>query len=60
MFFRATKKPLVTMAYMLSGDQQVAQDLTQEAFLRTWSRWNRISKYDGTWIAGRDGSFSCE
>lgn len=46
MFFRATMKPLVTMAYMLSGDQQVAQDLTQEAFLRTWSRWNRISKYD--------------
>jgi RNA polymerase sigma-70 factor (ECF subfamily) len=34
------------MAYMLSGDLQVAQDLTQEAFLRTWSRWPRIGKYD--------------
>jgi RNA polymerase sigma-70 factor (ECF subfamily) len=45
-FFRTTKKPLVTMAYLLSGDQEVAQDLTQEAFLRAWSRWNRISKYD--------------
>jgi RNA polymerase sigma-70 factor, ECF subfamily len=45
-FFRAAKKPLVGMAYLLSGDLQVAQDLTQEAFLRTWSRWSRISKYD--------------
>jgi RNA polymerase sigma-70 factor, ECF subfamily len=45
-FFRTAKTPLVTMAYLLSGDMQVAQDLTQEAFLRTWSRWPRISKYD--------------
>lgn len=45
-FFREAKKPLVSMAYLLSGDLQVAQDLTQEAFLRTWSRWSRISTYD--------------
>lgn len=45
-FFRVAKAPLVSMAYLLSGDLQVAQDLTQEAFLRTWSRWPRISKYD--------------
>ncbi len=34
------------MAYLLTGDRQTAQDLTQEAFLRAWSRWARISKYD--------------
>jgi RNA polymerase sigma-70 factor (ECF subfamily) len=45
-FFRTAKNPLVTMAYLLSGDQEVAQDLTQEAFLRAWSRWSRISKYE--------------
>ena len=45
-FFRAAKQPLVTMAYLLTGDLQAAQDLTQEAFLRTWSRWTRINKYD--------------
>jgi RNA polymerase sigma-70 factor, ECF subfamily len=45
-FFRTAKTPLVSMAYLLSGDLQVAQDLTQEAFLRTWSRWSRISTYD--------------
>jgi RNA polymerase sigma-70 factor, ECF subfamily len=45
-FFRTAKQPLVSMAYVLTGDIQVAQDLTQEAFLRTWSRWHRISHYD--------------
>jgi RNA polymerase sigma-70 factor (ECF subfamily) len=45
-YFRGSKQPLLSMAYLLTGDMQMAQDLTQEAFLRTWSRWNRISKYD--------------
>jgi RNA polymerase sigma-70 factor (ECF subfamily) len=45
-FFRTAKTPLVSMAYLLSGDLQVAQDLTQEALLRTWSRWPRIRRYD--------------
>jgi RNA polymerase sigma-70 factor (ECF subfamily) len=45
-FFRTAKVPLVSMAYLLSGDLQVAQDLTQEALLRTWSRWPRIRRYD--------------
>jgi RNA polymerase sigma-70 factor, ECF subfamily len=45
-YFRSSKQPLVSMAYLLTGDLQAAQDLTQEAYLRTWSRWGRISKYD--------------
>ena len=45
-YFRSSKQPLVSMAYLLTGDMQMAQDLTQEAFLRTWARWNRIRKYD--------------
>jgi RNA polymerase sigma-70 factor, ECF subfamily len=45
-FFRAAKTPLVSMAYLLCGDLQAAQDLTQEALLRTWSRWPRVRKYD--------------
>jgi RNA polymerase sigma-70 factor, ECF subfamily len=45
-FFRTAKSPLVNMAYLLSGDLQAAQDLTQEALLRTWSRWPRIRNYD--------------
>lgn len=45
-FFRTAKTPLVSMAYLLCGDLQTAQDLTQEALLRTWSRWPRIRGYD--------------
>jgi RNA polymerase sigma-70 factor (ECF subfamily) len=45
-YFRTAMQSLIGMAYLLTGDLQVAQDLTQEAFLRTWSRWHRISKYD--------------
>jgi hypothetical protein len=36
-FFREAKKPLVAMAYLLTGDLAAAQDLTQEALLRTWA-----------------------
>jgi RNA polymerase sigma-70 factor, ECF subfamily len=45
-FFRRTRQPLVAMAYLLTGDLQTAQELTQEALLRTWSRWARIRGYD--------------
>jgi RNA polymerase sigma-70 factor, ECF subfamily len=45
-FFRGSKRPLLAMAFVLTGDLAAAQDLTQEALLRTWMRWSRISKYD--------------
>ena len=45
-YFRSARQPLVAMAYVMTGDLQVAQDLTQEAFLRTWSRWRHVSRYD--------------
>lgn len=45
-FFRRSRQPLLAMAFLLTGELQTAQDLTQEAFLRAWSRWTRISKYD--------------
>lgn len=45
-FFRNSKRPLVSMAYVLTGDLQVAQDLTQEALLRAWSRRGRVRTYD--------------
>ena len=45
-FFRSMKTPLLAMAYVLTGSLPTAQDLTQEALLRTWTRWSRIEKYD--------------
>jgi RNA polymerase sigma-70 factor (ECF subfamily) len=45
-FFRESKRPLLAMAFVLTGDLPAAQDLNQEALLRTWVRWPRIAKYD--------------
>lgn len=45
-FFRSSKKPLVAMAFLLIGNLSTAQDLTQEAFLRTWAHWSRVQAYD--------------
>jgi RNA polymerase sigma-70 factor, ECF subfamily len=45
-FFRTSKKPLVAMAFLLTGNLSTAQDLTQEAFLRTWTHWSRVRTYD--------------
>lgn len=34
---------LIRFAYLLSGDQQIAQDLAQEALARVHTRWRRLS-----------------
>jgi RNA polymerase sigma-70 factor (ECF subfamily) len=34
------------MAFVLTGDLATAQDLTQEALLRTWAHWSRVVTYD--------------
>lgn len=50
--YRAQYGNVVAMAYALTGDLAEAQDLTQEAFCRTWQRWGRIASYDDplAWI----------
>jgi RNA polymerase sigma-70 factor (ECF subfamily) len=45
-FFRSSSHRILTQAYLLTGSSVVAQDLTQEAFLRTWIHWPRISKFE--------------
>lgn len=37
---------LFAQAYVLTGDREAAKDLTQEALLRAWRRWDRIAGYD--------------
>jgi RNA polymerase sigma-70 factor (ECF subfamily) len=41
--FEATGRSLLAQAYLLTGDRQEAQDLVQEAFLRAWRDWRRVS-----------------
>lgn len=45
-FFTATSPSLVGQAYVLTGNLQEAQDLVQEAMLRAWREWPKVSHYD--------------
>jgi RNA polymerase sigma-70 factor (ECF subfamily) len=45
-FFAANRGPLVNLAFGLTGDLQVAQELAQEALVRSWVHWRRIGDYD--------------
>jgi RNA polymerase sigma-70 factor (ECF subfamily) len=45
-FFKASWGGLFGQAYVLTGNQELAQDLTQEALLRAWKHWDRIGGFD--------------
>ena len=44
-FYRTTRHRIVTVLYALGGDLTEAQDAAQEAYVRAWQRWPRISAY---------------
>lgn len=50
--FRADHRAIVAIAWALTGRQAVAEELTQEAFLKAHQRWRRIGRYDnpGAWV----------
>ncbi len=50
--YEAERLPLLRLAFALTGHWAVAEDLTQEAFLRLHQRWARVSRYDrpGAWL----------
>ena len=51
--FYATEYPAVVgLAYALSGNRWVAEDLAQEAFLAAHRDWDRIAAYEqpGSWV----------
>ena len=45
-------RPIAAQLSMYLGDLDEARDLTQEAFVRAWQRWDRISRYEepAAWI----------
>jgi RNA polymerase sigma-70 factor (ECF subfamily) len=45
-FFERAAPSLVAMAYTLTGDHAAAQDLAQEALIRTWGRWATVGQFD--------------
>ena len=44
--YRSCRDRLVTQLVALTGDRAEALDLVQEAFVRAWMRWDRISNYE--------------
>lgn len=45
-FFREQLRPLVALAYGLSGNRAIAEDLAQEALLAAYRSWDRVSELD--------------
>jgi RNA polymerase sigma-70 factor (sigma-E family) len=50
--FRDEYPSVVRTAYLILGDREAAEDVAQEAFVRLYARWRRISRYDrpGAWV----------
>jgi RNA polymerase sigma-70 factor, ECF subfamily len=51
-FYRKEFAAVVGLAYVLSGNRWVAEDLAQEAFLVAHREWERVGAYEdpGTWV----------
>ena len=45
-FFKLCAGRLYGQAYVLTGSREAAQDLTQEALIRTWKRWHQVSGFE--------------
>ncbi|HET6212012.1 MAG TPA: sigma factor, partial [Micromonosporaceae bacterium] len=45
-FYRAHYRGVVAQLYAYTSDLGEAQEATQEAFVRAWTRWDSIAEYD--------------
>lgn len=45
-FVEARERALQRMAWLLTGDRGIAEDLVQTALVRTWPKWERIRRRD--------------
>jgi len=51
-FFSREREAVLGLAFALTGDRGIAEDVVQEAFLEAFRRWDRIARYDkpGAWL----------
>jgi len=45
-FFTSHHREFGRLAYLLSGDQDAAEDITAEAFAQAWGCWEQVSRAD--------------
>jgi RNA polymerase sigma-70 factor, ECF subfamily len=50
--FAAEYRPVMRTVYLLVHDLDAAEDVTQEAFIRLYVHWSKVSRYDrpGAWV----------
>lgn len=51
-FYAATWSRTLAVTYALTGDRGVAEELAQEAYVKAWSHWRKVSTYEqpGAWV----------
>jgi RNA polymerase sigma-70 factor (ECF subfamily) len=51
-FYAATWPRTLACTYALTGDRGVAEELAQEAYVKVWSHWRKVSGYDqpAAWV----------
>ena len=45
-FFRTEYQTVLRTVFLVVGDRETARDLTQEAFIRLYDHWKKVSCYD--------------
>jgi RNA polymerase sigma-70 factor (ECF subfamily) len=51
-FYTATWPRTLAVTYAMTGDRGAAEELAQEAYVRAWSQWAKVSRYDqpAAWV----------
>jgi RNA polymerase sigma-70 factor (sigma-E family) len=49
MLYRTHAVPAFRLAYLMTGNGAVAEEIVQEAFVRTWQSWDRIRDVDSAY-----------
>jgi RNA polymerase sigma-70 factor, ECF subfamily len=51
-FFARERDAVLGVAFALTGDRGIAEDLVQDAFLEAFRKWDRVARYDqpGAWV----------
>ncbi|NYE35254.1 RNA polymerase sigma-70 factor (ECF subfamily) [Nocardioides cavernae] len=51
-FYAATWPRTLAVVYALTGDRGSAEEIAQEAYVKAWSHWTKVSRYDqpAAWV----------